>query len=304
LTTGVKIGTMTSNETRAVETPDGRVLDVVTSGTFGDTALVFHVGTPMAATEYPSLTAAAARHGLGVVAFSRPGYGDSTPQPGRSVSAVAADTSAVLDAIGADQFVTLGWSGGGPHALACAALLAPRCRAAVSLAGVAPYGVEGLDFMGGMGASNIEEFSTALAGEEPLTKLLEPGLGDMGTLSADNFVDALGDLVSDVDRASVTPELAELLATSFRNAVSSGVAGWRDDDLAFTRPWGFDVASISVPVAIWQGAEDLMVPYAHGAWLSAHVPGATVHLLPDEGHLSLAGRIDDVVDELVALAHL
>ncbi len=297
---------MTSNETRAVEVAaaDGRVIEVVTSGEIGDTVLLFHVGTPMAAVEYPSLTAAAARHGIGVVTFSRPGYGTSTPQPGRSVAAVAADTSAVLDALGAEQFVTLGWSGGGPHALACAALLAPRCRGAVSLAGVAPYGVDGLDFLDGMGPSNVEEFSAAAAGEEPLTKLFEPAIGGMGELSADNFVDALGDLVSDVDRASVTRELAELLATSFRAAVSHGLAGWRDDDLAFARPWGFDVASIAIPVAIWQGAQDLMVPFAHGEWLAAHVPGATVHLLADEGHLSLATRLDAVVDELAALAGL
>jgi pimeloyl-ACP methyl ester carboxylesterase len=286
-----------------VRLADGRVIEAVTSGPIGSTALMFHNGTPTAALLSRELVTSAARHDLPVVTFSRPGYAGSTPQPGRTVADVVPDTAAVLDAIGVDSFVTLGWSGGGPHALACAALLPDRCAAAVSLAGVGPYGVDGLDFLAGMGDENIEEFGAALDGLEPLTKFLEMFAPVLAELKGADIAASLGDLVSQADKAALTGEFADYMAAVIRRAVSNGIEGWRDDDLAFTRDWGFDLASIRRPVAIWQGAQDRMVPFAHGEWLAAHVPGAVARLFPDEGHLSLAvARLDDIVDDLVNLA--
>ena len=227
----------------------------------------------------------------------------STAQPGRSVADVADDTAAVLDAVGADAFVTIGWSGGGPHALACGALLPERCQAAATLAGVAPYGADGLDWFAGMSEENVEEFSAAFDGEEPLTRFLEAQASVLRNVSASDVADALGGLVSAVDKAALTGEFAAFIAAVFRRALSTGVAGWRDDDLAFARDWGFALASIARPVAVWQGAQDRMVPFAHGRWLSENVPGAVAHLYPDEGHLSLAlTRLDEIVADLVALA--
>ena len=286
-----------------IERADGRVVELVTSGAVGDTTLVLHNGTPTAALLFPPLVESAARHGLSVVMFSRPGYAGSTPQPGRSVADVTDDTAAVLDAVGADSFVTIGWSGGGPHALACAALLPERCQAAVTLAGVAPYGADGLDWLAGMSEENVQEFSAALAGEEALTGFLEVQAAVLRNVAASDVADALGGLVSAVDKAALTGEFAAYMAAVFRRAVSTGVAGWRDDDLAFGRDWGFELASIARPVAVWQGAQDRMVPFAHGKWLAEHVPGATAHLYPDEGHLSIAlTRLDEIVGDLVALA--
>ena len=286
-----------------VRRPDGRVIEAVASGPATPTTLVFHNGTPTAALLSEPIVASAARHGMTVVMFSRPGYAGSSPQPGRSVADVAADTEAVLDAIGAQTFVTIGWSGGGPHALACAALLPDRCRAAVSLAGVAPYGVDGLDFLASMGDENIEEFGAALEGIEPLTKFLEAFAPVLAELTGADIAASLGDLISGPDAAALTGEFADYMAATLRRAVSNGVEGWRDDDLAFTQDWGFDLAAIQRPVAVWQGAQDRMVPFAHGEWLAANVPGAVQRLFPDEGHLSLAvARLDDIVDDLVTLA--
>jgi pimeloyl-ACP methyl ester carboxylesterase len=110
----------------------------------------------------------AARYGLRTVLHARPGYAGSTPLPGRSVADVAADVAVVVDALGADEFVTVGWSGGGPHALATAALLPDRCLGAATIAGVAPYAAAGLDWLAGMGVENIEEFGAAVAGEPAL----------------------------------------------------------------------------------------------------------------------------------------
>jgi pimeloyl-ACP methyl ester carboxylesterase len=285
-----------------VQLPDGRALEVAVAGPEKGVPLVFHYGTPSGPVLFPPFVDAAARHGLRTVVYARPGYGASTPQTGRSVASAPADTAAVLDALGAGTFVTLGWSGGGPHALACAALLPGRCTAAASLAGVAPYGAAGLDWLAGMGAGNVEEFGAATAGEAPLTAFLRAQADVLATVRADGVVRALGDLVSDVDVRALSGEFAEFLAAAFRAAVASGIAGWRDDDLAFVRHWGFPLGG-PCPVAIWQGGQDRMVPYAHGEWLVDHIPDAHAHLLPDEGHLSLVvGAVDDILDDLMALA--
>ncbi|TQS44036.1 alpha/beta fold hydrolase [Cryptosporangium phraense] len=279
--------------------PDGRSLEYLVDGPADGLPLVLHNGTPSAASLYPPIVTAAARHGLRVVTTSRPGYAGSTPQPGRTVASVAADVTALLDALGADRFLTVGWSGGGPHALACATLLPGRCAAAATIAGVAPYDAEGLDWSAGMGAENVEEFGAAVAGPEPLSAYLESQVPALAGVRGDQVAAALGDLVSEVDTNALTDAFADYTAGMFRAAVSSGIAGWRDDDLAFVRDWGFDLADVETPVAIWQGAQDRMVPFDHGRWLAAHVPGATVHLDEAEGHLSLViTAFDDIVADL------
>ncbi|TMD49118.1 MAG: alpha/beta hydrolase [Chloroflexi bacterium] len=286
---------------RRVRRPDGGELEVLSEDS-ADQPLVFHWGTPGAAVWFEPLATAAAHAGLRFVTYSRPGYAGSTPRPGRSVADAAADVAAILDALGADTFVTLGWSGGGPHAVACAALLPDRCAAAASLAGVAPYGGEGLDWLAGMGPENIEEFSAAVEGESALNAAVLKMAGELKTVQGADVAAALGGLVSDVDKRALTGEFADILAESFRRSVSTGVAGWRDDDLAFTRSWGFDLGSIRRPVAVWQGGQDRMVPFAHGQWLAAHIPSARVHLYPDEGHLSLGvASLDRIVADLARL---
>jgi len=280
---------------------DGRVLEYLVAGPADGTPLVFHHGTPFAAILFEPMVAAAARHGLQMVVYSRPGYAGSSPQPGRTVAAVAEDVSALLAELGADRFLTVGWSGGGPHALACAALLPGRCVAAATVAGVAPYAADGLDWLDGMATENIEEFAAATAGVEPLTAFLSAEADALANVQGEHIAAALGGLVSDVDARALSDEFADYSAAAFRKAVSAGIAGWRDDDLAFVADWGFDPAAIQTPVSIWQGAEDRMVPFAHGRWLADHVPGAAVHLHPAEGHLSLMlDRFDDVAADLAA----
>jgi len=280
---------------------DGRTLEYLVAGPEDGTPLVFHHGTPFAAIVFDPLVEAAARHGLRTVVYSRPGYAGSSPQPGRTVASAAEDTAALLDELGAERFVTVGWSGGGPHALACAALLPGRCVAAATLAGVAPFHAEGLDWLDGMGAENVDEFAAATAGAEPLTAYLSEQAAAMAHVQGPQIAAALGDLISEVDRKALTDAFAEYAAEAFRRSVSEGVAGWRDDDLAFIADWGFDLARIQTPVAIWQGAEDRMVPFAHGRWLASHVGGATERLRPAEGHLSLVvDGFGEMVGELAA----
>ncbi len=273
-------------------------LEVVRHGPPDGRVLVFHVGTPNAPVAFPLLTDALDERGWQLVAYARPGYAGSPRREGRSVADAAADTAAILDGLGLDRFVTIGWSGGGPHALACAALLPDRCDAAASLAGVAPFDAEGLDFLAGMGPENVEEFGAAARSRDELEAFLERFADGLSTVTGEEVGASLGDLVDDVDRRALTGELAEAMAAMFRRALSTGIAGWLDDDLAFVKPWGFDLTEITVPVSIWQGAHDGMVPFTHGEWLAAHVPGARAHLYDGEGHISLVQQLPRILDDL------
>jgi pimeloyl-ACP methyl ester carboxylesterase len=288
--------------TQIVQAPDGRQLEVVSAGPEDGRCFFFHSGTPSAAAAYPPLVMQLAKRGLRLVTFSRPGYAGSSSMPGRGVGDVATDVQAVLDALKIGSFFCAGQSGGGPHALACAALLPDRVLATASLAGVAPWGADGLDWLAGMGPENLEEFGAALKGRETLEAYLDREAAVIHDVRPEDVAASLGGLVSDVDKAALTGAYAEHMASVLGRSVSAGIAGWRDDDIAFTRPWGFDAGSIETPVAVWQGGEDRMVPMAHGAWLAAHIPGAEAHLLPEEGHLSLAlNKIGDVLDGLLAM---
>jgi pimeloyl-ACP methyl ester carboxylesterase len=289
---------------RIVSAAGDRELQVLVTGPEDGLPLVFHNGTPGGLVAFGPMAAAAAERGLRMVLYARPGYGASTPAPGRRVADAAADVAAVLDDLGAEHFVTAGWSGGGPHALACAALLPDRCRGVASIAGVAPFGASGLDWLAGMAGENVAEFGAALAGEPELTAFLTAAATELRDVTPDQVADGLGDLVSAVDKSVLTGDFASYMATAFTVAVSSGIAGWRDDDLAFIRDWGFALDTLE-PAAVWQGDQDMMVPFAHGQWLAAHMPKASAHLIPGAGHLSLAvGEFGAILDDLLSLAGL
>lgn len=273
--------------------------------------LLYHHGQPGSSRPYAVLARLCADRGLRLVTYSRPGYGSSTRRADgeRSwqVADDVADAVTVLDALGAAAFVTLGWSGGGPRAIACAALLPERCAAAVSLAGVAPYAAEpgtsdamGEPWFEGMAPDNVRDYRASLAGEAALRPLLEEQADGMRGVTAEQVAGAMASLAPPVDIAAMTGEQAEWLAGSFRDAVREQVGGFLDDALITMRPWGFDVGSVQVPVAVWQGTEDLMVPVGHGRWLATHVGGATAHIQEGEGHLSVGARLPEMVDWLAS----
>jgi pimeloyl-ACP methyl ester carboxylesterase len=265
------------------------------------TPLVVHHGTPGAGVPYEPFVQAAAARGLQYVAYSRPGYADAPRQEGRSVADCASAVAALLDERGVDRCHTLGWSGGGPHALACAALLGDRVIKAAVVAGVAPWDAEGLDWKAGMGEENLEEFVAVEAGPDALRAFLDTARASLGGITADQVVASLGDLIGEADRRAVPGPFADWLAMSFRAALANSSDGWFDDDMAFVRDWGFDLGAIGVPVTIWQGDDDRMVPFAHGQWVAAHVPGARAQLRRGEGHISLlVDRFGEILDDLIA----
>jgi pimeloyl-ACP methyl ester carboxylesterase len=254
----------------------------------------------MAGLPFVPFAEAAATRGLRTVMYSRPGYGTSTSMPGRKIIDAAADTARIADTLGARTFRTIGWSGGGPHALACAALLHDRCLAAVTLAGVGPHGHEDLDFLADMGPENVDEFGAAEEGEEQLRAWMAEFGEPFRHVTGEQIAEAFGGLVPQVDVDVLEGGYADQMADEMRRALELGFDGWVDDDLAFTRPWGFDIGDIRVPVTVWQGDLDRMVPFAHGRWLAHHLHTATTRMVPGHGHISLVTRYrDQILDELL-----
>jgi pimeloyl-ACP methyl ester carboxylesterase len=284
---------------RDVTLRDGRTLHVYDVGVPDGLAVVEHHGTPGSGLRYPPDVELARKRGLRIVSYDRAGYGGSTPKPGRRVADIAADVEDVLDELGVDEFVSVGGSGGGPHSFALGALLAGRCRAVAAIASPTPWDAEGLDQLAGMGEQNVEEFSAALEGADALEAWLEHAADEVRAASAEEIRDVMSTLLPPVDRAVLTGERAEHAKASLERALASGIAGWRDDDLAFVTPWGFEPADVRVPSLLWQGVQDLMVPVAHGRWLAERIPGVDAHVSEEDGHLSIAvGRLGEIYDWL------
>jgi pimeloyl-ACP methyl ester carboxylesterase len=280
-------------------------LDVELSGPADGPVVLFHTGTPAAGRMFAPQVDAGAARGLRHLAYSRPGYGSSDRRPGRRVADCAQDVEAILDGLQIDRFYSVGLSGGGPHSLACAALLPDRVIAAATLGGVAPWNAEGLDWLAGMGEDNHAEYGAAAEGEEPLGRFLEPLAAEMSRASPAELHAALGDLVSEVDGAAISGEFAEYLSAIVREGLSNGISGWFDDDVAFVSDWGFELASIARPVTIWHGAYDRFVPPSHGRWLVDHIPRARAQLRGEHGHLTLQlAAYGEILDDLIATGGL
>jgi len=279
-----------------IPTPDGRILAVAEWGDPNGIGLFALHGTPGGRISYWMDPGIYARHGVRRLTIDRPGYGDSTRHRGRTVADGAADVATVADALGVRQFAVTGGSGGGPHALGVAALLRDRVLRCLADVSIAPYGADGVDFLAGMNAGNVAEFNAALEGEHVLRGLLERERATTLQRLADGNSNFLGDdyEMGEADQAQMAKHL-DRIAHHMIDCLRPGVDGWIDDDIAFTKPWGFDVESISVPVYLTYGRADNLVPAAHGDWLAAHIPHAEVHVT-DVGHLG----DDSVVEEQLA----
>ncbi len=293
------------SEVSLLSLPDGRELEIGVSGPADGVPFVWHHGTPGWVHQPRRMQRATAERGLRLVTYSRAGAGRSTRHPGRTVADVAADIDAVLDHLGADRCLTGGGSGGGPHALATGALLPERVAAVLCVCGVRPYQDDLEEWLAGMGQDNLDEFGLALQGEDALRPYLLKHREAMLGATVEEVIEELSSLLPPVDRAVLTSELGADLLAGLQGGAAS-VDGWLDDDLAFTRPWGYDLSALAehaVPTYVWQGTADLMVPAAHAQWLSAHLPGSRLRLQEGEGHLSLSvGAFPRMLDE--ALSHL
>jgi pimeloyl-ACP methyl ester carboxylesterase len=275
---------------RTLETPDGRTLAYATWGDPGGFPILSLHGTPGCRFNRWPNEEVYARLGVHVVTHDRAGYGRSDRHHGRSVADEAADVAALADELGLDRFGVTGGSGGGPHVLACAALLPDRVVRASCIVGVAPFGPQGLEedeWLAGMDEENVREARNALAGEEVLVPALEKLQKETEERVAVDPTTVLEDFdLSESDRAQLArPEVMQIVSESTFEQAVNGVGGWADDDLAFFKPWGFAVSAISVPVLVRYGLTDVLVPPAHGEWLAANVPGCIVEVEASAGHL-------------------
>jgi pimeloyl-ACP methyl ester carboxylesterase len=200
----------------------------------------------------------------------------------------------ILDTLGVERCVTWGISGGGPHALACGAVLPDRVAAVATLASVAPYEAEGLDWIDGMGEGNHVEFGAAREGGETLDRLLTDERDAMVAAGPDGLAETMRPHLSPVDASFLTGRVAEWLYEGMVLGNAESIAGWRDDDLAFLRPWGFELASLRVPVLLRQGGDDLMVPPSHGRWLAERIPNVEAVMRAEDGHLTMFGEVPRV----------
>jgi pimeloyl-ACP methyl ester carboxylesterase len=271
-----------------VTVADGRTVTAAEWGDPGGFPVFLLHGTPGSRFGRPFDEAAVRALGLRLVTYDRPGYGGSDRHRGRRVVDCVQDVAAVADALGIERFVVTGGSGGGPHALAVAARLPGRVLRARSFVGVAPYDAEGLDWYAGMDPENVKELRYAEQGEAVLHAELEALAAGHFERTDDDPSKLFSDdwELADADRAVIAdPRTQAVFNEMMREGFRNGVWGWVDDDLAFLRPWGFDVSEIRVPVEVRYGAQDVLVPAAHGKWLARHVPDAEVTVDEGGGHL-------------------
>ncbi|MEV8535010.1 alpha/beta hydrolase [Streptomyces sp. NPDC051211] len=281
-----------------VAAADGRRLVAEVWGEPGGFPVLLHHGTP------GSRLGAALRDitdrypAFRFFAYDRPGYGDSQRAPERRVAGAAADAAAVADALGVDAFAVVGRSGGGPHALACAALLPARVTAVAALVSLAPQDAPGLDWYAGMTPYNVQHYGLAArdpaALERQVTAAADAARRDPGRLLEDLRADLSGpDLPVLADE-----RVRRSLLDNHREALRVSAHGWVDDVLAFTRPWGFDPAAVTCPVLLWRGAEDAFSPLGHFRWLARNIAHCTAVLEPGAGHFAAQYALSEALDWL------
>lgn len=280
---------------------DGRTLRINESGDpRGPPVFVLHT-CPGSKLLYAQHVADAARRGIRLISFDRAGYGGSTARPGRIVADEASDVRAIADSLGVDRFALWGHSKGASYALACAALLPDRLVAVASLGAVAPYAADGLDWFAGVAETAVAGFQLFSYDPDAWKRKLAEEVKEMREISQERLNESLFDSSPDVDRAVLTPELLSFAHAQMQDGLSQGPDGFIDDSLSDIKPWGFELSSIKVPVQLWHGTDDQLVPLSHARWLADHLPGADIHLEPGEGHISLfVRRIPEVHEWLVS----
>ncbi len=288
-------------ETLTFTTPDGRTLCAEVAGQRGGPAILIHQGMPNSRLLFEPWIEDAERRGVLLICYERPGYGDSTPHPGYRVADGATDTATVADALGLERFVVWGLSGGGPHVLACAALLPDRVAAAATIGSPAPFDAPGLDYFAGMGQENADDIKLELSDPVAARRKAEADREEMLAMSDEDPGLGSETLVSNADGAVLAGPLGRHLHRCIQSGLATGIDGWWADGRATITPWGFDVAQIRVPFKVWHGAQDQFVPFRHGKWLAERIPGAESCLREQDGHLNVvAERIDEVHDWLLA----
>ena len=264
-------------------------------------AVLVQVGSPNAGVLYDYWVEDAAGRGLTSIAYDRPGYGGSSGHPGRTVADCAADVRRLSEVVGFDRCVVWGYSGGGPHALACGALIDDLVAAVAVIGSPAPFDAPGLDFLAGRSDEDREDYELFLSDRAEWERRGEQQRDELLAMNAGELAEHWSAGMSAADAAALHGEFGVWLHRAAQAALTAGIDGWTEDDIAlFHSPWGFDPASISIPVKVWHGQEDRLMPFAHGRWLAETIPGAQAELRDDDGHLTVVARRIGEVHEWLA----
>jgi pimeloyl-ACP methyl ester carboxylesterase len=275
---------------RIISTPDGRKLRVNEAGQPDGVPVLVLRGTPHSRLLYHRWLEDAQSRGIRLIGYERPGYGGSTRHPGRTVANAADDVAAIAKELGLNRLLVWGISGGGPHALACAALLPGLVAAMAVLGSIAPYLAEGLDYFAEMGDDNVEDFKAALKGGEAHKQAVEASASKLLGATPETLVQALHSLLCQADASVLTTDFADFVLHSVREGIGEKRDGVIDDDIAHILPWGFKLSQIQIPVLLMHGEQDRMVPVSHSKWLAGKIPKVETWFLPDDGHLTLSLR--------------
>jgi pimeloyl-ACP methyl ester carboxylesterase len=278
-----------------IVTPDNRVLQVLEQGDLDGRPVLVENGSPNSRIMFERDVARAQRDGIRLLSYDRPGYGGSSRHEGRSVGDCAADVRAIAEGLGIERLAVWGISGGGPHAIACAALLPDLVPAVGVLASSAPWGAEGLDYFEGMGELNADDIRLYVDDRAAARRKCEQLREELVSVKPEQLLDVLSSLLAPVDEAAVSRAVADFLVQSTLAGLGPGADGWWDDGVAFMEPWGFELDSIRTPVLLLHGRQDRFVPFAHGEWLAQRIPGVEARLTDNDGHLTLIENyLDDV----------
>ncbi len=227
-----------------------------------------------------------------LLALDRPGYGRSTPQPGRTLLDWPGNVASVADRLGLDRFHVVGLSGGAPFAAACAYALPDRVRGMALVCPVPPAHVVARR---AAGIGHLFRLGRHPRVAHRLLSVLRPLLRRR-IITPSTVV---GTAIAEGDRDVLTPAILAGLGRAWREGIGRSVQGALADSVIYAQPWGFPLSGIRVPTALWFGEEDtLITPEAALAY--AAIPGTQVHRLPREGHYSLALRHSQaILDDLV-----
>jgi pimeloyl-ACP methyl ester carboxylesterase len=282
-------------ETRIIELPDGRELCFSENGDpEGTPVLAFH-GTPGSRGHllYPAADSIAKSLGVRLIAPDRPGYGHSTFQPGRRLTDWPYDVAAVADHLGVDRFAVIGHSGGGPHALVCAATLHDRVARAAIVGGIGP--MVNPEVAEAMMRSNRIVFSLARRSE----RVVRPMTALTGYVVSHYPDRAVAFMMKQLPASDVEvlrrPEVMEIFTTDARRTSATAPRAAAQDMSLFANPWDFDLSQIAVPVDFWQGRDDRTVPPSHAKLQADQIPHSSLHELAGEGHFLLYNHLEDIL---------
>ena len=273
-----------------ISTADGRIIRLLEAGQPDGVPVLVLRGSPHSRLLYDLWVEDAESRGIRLICYERPGYGGSTRQPGRSVASAANDVAAIAKHLALSRLLVWGVSGGGPHALACAALLPDLVVAAAALGSIAPYAAEGLDYFAGMGEENVADTKAALKGAETHRQAVEASASKLLRADPQTLVQVLQSLLCPVDAAVLTTDFAHFVLRSVREGIGENRNGMMDDDIAHVTPWGFELSRIRIPVLLMHGQQDQFVPVSHSKWLASKIPNAESRFLAEDAHLTLSLR--------------